>query len=160
MMVKPDDLVIAIDDADRVLDVAESNTILKHLAGHLRAQVDAKGQPSPQAGASESRVIEFYSRTGERLQLVVCDAWRTVAFVPTGRAPEPELLRPRLEAALNQLATRFGGQEYAPQAATWEAFVVATANFLAGDGAQPPDIRDPPDRRNWFHNTFVHGGNP
>jgi hypothetical protein len=156
-----DDIVIAINEVDQVFDVASSETILEHVSGHLRTDsqvANENGDPI------EARVIEFFNQDGEELLLVVCNSWHELKFIPSGDRTGIEELRYRMEVILNLRFDAIGEEPATlavPTEPDWHAFLAACAALVAGDGIEPPStIAAPPNPKGWFHNTFVHGGNP
>lgn len=174
-MVGPDDLVIAISEVDHIINVASSKTILQHIAGHLAAAAEEEDEgaapdgelpaedAAPDASPDQDHVIEFYSRDGERLHLVVGHQWRDLGFVSSGDRIDLGVLRHRIEAGLVYHAPA-GETEtetiLAPAEPEWDEFLADCVTLLIGEGRPIPESAGevPPSPGNWFHITFVHGG--
>lgn len=163
------DLVIAVNVAEQVLNVASANEILTHIVTHSPA-------PSPrsaadmstglEAPARESNVIGFYRADGAILHLVVVHGWHELDLIPSGRRIEIEQLRAIIQAVIDAQMIRIAEQPlgtlhlHPPTAEDWAGYLAETQGLITGTSATYVDGPDPFDRRGWFHNTFVHGGNP
>ena len=158
------DLVIAINESDQVLDVAPAADILAHIVGH-RPKV-LTGDPRQVVGDyPKVNVIDLYRADGEVLVLVVGNDWRDLTLRPTGEYADLEQLRARIQVVVDRRmdeippSTLGPMRLHPPVAENWDEYLAETRGLVTGTSAtfHGPD---PFDRRGWFHNTFVHGGNP
>lgn len=158
------DLVIAINESDQVLDVAPAADILDHIVGH-RPKVPTKDPRQVAGDEPEFNVIDLYRADGEVLELVVGNDWHDLTLRPTGRYADLEQLRTRIQDVVDQRMEEIPPSSLGPMrlhppvAEDWDGYLAETRGLVTGTSATFSGP-DPFDRRGWFHNTFVHGGNP
>lgn len=157
-------LVVALNEADQVIDIDAPEALLTHIISHAKALPVESADPA--AETSDDRSIEFFSEDGEELEVVVSNAWYILRFLPTGRRVDVDSLRGRIQTVLDHRFAVIAEELHPPQVRmpvgdTWPAYLRSCAELVAGDRLPPPPpgTAVPFDRRGWWHNTFVHGGN-
>lgn len=158
------DLVIAINESDQVLDVAPATDILAHIVSHRpTAPTQIPGRAIGLDG--EVNVIDLYGVDGEVLELVVGNDWHDLTLRSTGRRIDLEQLRARIQYVVDRRMQEIPPSSLGPMrlhppvADDWYGYLAETRGLVTGTSATFTGP-DPFNRRGWFHNTFVHGGNP
>jgi hypothetical protein len=162
-------LVIAINEIDQILDIASADVIVSHVTSHFGG-VGPTPVPTDPIGRDltlDEHRIDFFDGAGEVLALVVSDAWKKFEFVPSDEQIPIAELRGRIETVLRRRFEAIAEDPRSPVLTfptdkDWGVFLAACGRLVAGTGVfvWPTDDKDPNDRRGWFHNVFVHGGNP
>ncbi|HEX8508254.1 MAG TPA: hypothetical protein VF635_01970 [Propionibacteriaceae bacterium] len=161
-------IVVAINDADQVIDVSSGDRMLDHVAEHFRRRPNRNDDPrstSRNVEPSEAHVIQFFDQNGQELQLAVSNSWHALTFRPHGRCLPTNELRARIEGILVRRMEAIEAQSRPPMFglpsdSEWPDFLSACAALLAGRTVISWPDDDDLNRRGWFHNTFVHGGKP
>lgn len=166
---KVEDIVVAINEEDQVIDVDSSAAVLEHVRAHLTTAAHIadhrRTSATETADPADDHVIEFFNQDGEELMLVVLNAWHEFKLLPSGRRLPVEKLRARMESILTRRRSVIDTESTPPvldfpTQPEWDDFLSACAALVSGHAIISLPPHDPMDRRGWFHNTFVHGGNP
>jgi hypothetical protein len=97
--------------------------------------------------------------------VVISNAWHKVAFVPSGGRADLRELRGRMERIIDGRFAAVAQESNPPplkkpKGGNWPQFLESCAELVNGRQQPAPMTEpDPFDRRGWWHNTFVHGGN-